>query len=319
MCSGPTAIEALRGRCRTAVVALLMACASATGCHSDHRVSPWLDDLRLDSIAPGPDLEAQLQRIDAEMAHENMSRDQEIPGRFSDGTQFVIRSFVGTDAVRRRPRTAVRVATGFGVMLALGPVAAGGVGRAPRTELVAALADGGGWRSGTDLNGDGCPDMVVRGEDGSIEVWCLMPRGASAYPVQSIVPPDHAVDIDEDGRPDLAARIHLGSGDAIAPSVIEVAVFHDGEYRADAEPVKAWHLRECRRLGTPADADAGVVSDPVRELSSIIETAWHGLRAGRGKAVLEEADAKVRAKAPLATGQAQAWVRWRGWLQDAAR
>jgi len=282
-------------------------------------VSPWLDDLRLDTLVAPPDLEAQLQRIDAEMAHESLSRDQEIAGRFSDGTPFAIRSFVGTDAVRRRARSAVRVATGHGVMLALGPAPAGGAGRLLRTELVASLADGGGWRSGTDLNGDGCPDLVVRGEDGSLEVWCLMPRGASAYPVHSIVPPDHAVDVDEDGRPDLAARVQLGGGDSVAPMVIEVAVFQEGVYRADADAAKAWHLREWRRLTAPVDADAGTASEPARELSSIIETAWHGLRAGRGKSVLEEADARVRARAPLAPGHAQAWVRWRGWLQDALR
>lgn len=318
MCSGLTGIE-LRARARLAAGVLLLTGASAPACRSDHRVSPWLDDLRLDTIAPSPDLEAQLQRIDAEMTHESMSRDQEIPGRFSDGTKFVIRSFVGTDAVRRRPRTAVRVATGYGVMLALGPAAPGGAGRPVRTELVAALADGGGWRSGTDLNGDGCPDMVVRGEDGSIELWCLMPRGASAYPVQSLVPPDHAVDVDEDGRPDLAARVQLGAGDAVSPFVLEVAVFQDGGYRADAEAAKSWHLREWRRLTVPADADAGGGSDRAPELTTIIETAWHALRAGRGKTALEEADAKVRARAPLAAGYAQSWVRWRGWLQDVSR
>lgn len=317
MCSGPTATESERGPSRVAA-ALLLACASL-GCRSDHRVSPWLDDLRLDAIVPAPDLQAQLQRIDAEMAHEQMALVQELPGRFSDGSQFVIRSYSGIDAVRRRPRTAVRVATGHGVMLALGPAPAGGAGRVLRTELVVSLADGDGWRSGTDLNGDGCPDMVVRGEDGSIEMWCLMPRGASPYPVRSIVPPDHAVDVDEDGRPELASRIRLGASDPLSPVVLEVAGFQGGEYRADADAVRAWHVREHQRLTAPVDADAGAAAEPGRELAAILETAWHGLRSGRGKAALEEADAKVRAKAPLPPGHAQSWVRWRGWLQDASR
>lgn len=317
MCCGPTDTER---RTSAAIVpfAVIALAACTLACRSDHKVSPWIEDFRLDSIVPPPDLEQQLQRVDLEMTSEQMVRQHELKGRFSDGTWFVIRSFVGQDPVRPASRHALRVATGHGVILALGPAQTGGATRPTRTELVAALVDGGGWVSGSDLNGDACPDVVVRGEDHTIELWCLMPRGASPYPVRSRIPPDRAIDIDEDGRPELAGAVVLPGPDPIAPSILEVMSFQQGAYRSDTEVVRAWHAREWGRLTAPPP-DGGVPASQGRELATAIEAAWHGLRSGRGAEALGALDAVAREHAPLPSGQAQAWVRWRGWLQDLPR
>jgi hypothetical protein len=128
------------------------------------------------------------------------------------------------------------------------------------------------------------------------------------------VPPDHAIDADEDGRPDLAAYVRMGREDVLRPEVLEVATFEGGAYRNDTSACKSWHLRQ---LAAKQSADAGVPG-PADSLRSAVERAWHGLRAGQPGG-LEQADVAAAARAPLGPGLAQSWVRWRGWLSEAAR
>ncbi|MBI5532306.1 MAG: VCBS repeat-containing protein [Deltaproteobacteria bacterium] len=304
--------------------AALIAVVIGTSCRSDHAVSPFPEGFGIEAWVQPPDLQAQLDRVDKEMAVERMSKAAELRGAFSDHSPFVILGFSGEGGVHRE-RHAVRVATGFGVILALGPRDPTDLSRARRHRLVESLGGGGGWKSGTDLNGDGHPDVVVRSEDGTFDIWCLMPKGASPYPMRSIAPPDHVVDIDDDGRPDPAARIRLAGGEALEVEIVEVMTFDERGYRNDTSAVKAWHQRELRRLGGPQPGDAGAdagapVHDDRRTLAEAIERGWHAIRSGEsGAKALQAADGAAASQAPLGPGLAQAWVRWRGWLADATR
>ena len=300
------------------------AVAWSTGCQSDHRVSPFPDGFGIESLVQPPDLKRQLERVHKEMDVERMTATEEIRGAFADHSQFVILGF-GAGGAAPIERHALRVATGHGVILALGPQNAADLGRGRRNQLVVSLTDGGGWKSGTDLNGDGHPDVVVRGDDATIEIWCLFPKGASPYPVRSVAPPDHVVDIDGDGRPDLAAHVRVPGGEGLGVAIVDVATFEASGYRNDTAAVKQWHLGEARKLVGQEPGDAGADGGVRRRddrgaLSEAIELAWHLIRAGEpaGKA-LEAADAAAAARAPLGPGLAQGWVRWRGWLADASR
>lgn len=292
---------------------------SAAACRSDHHVSPWPEGIEMRSLLPGSDLNAQLARVAADMEHEGLERTAELKGTFSTGEPFVIQGYGGMDATRR-PRYAVRVATGRSVVLALGPRDLSEPPSHARTRLVVSLAGDGAWRSGTDLNGDGLPDVVAAGDDGTVEVWSLMPTGATRYPVVAVVQPTEAVDADGDGIPELAGVAHVGGEDAIAPHMVEVVGFAAGAYRYDAASARAYHARELRELAARSAQDAGAKASMQEQLGVALERAWHRIRAGQPAAkALEEVDDVARAHAPLPEGMLQAWIRWRGWLQDSSR
>jgi hypothetical protein len=310
-------------------IALRLALAAGlTCCRSDHHVSPWPRDVPLELLAQPADLGLHLRRVADEMRREGMDKRQELRASFADGTPLVVASYESPDSLGGL-RHAVRVATAYGIVLAAGPDErlAPATGQRARTRLVAALAGGGGWRSGTDLNGDGWPDVVLAGEDRTLELWCVRPQGAVPYPIASIVAPVRAEDVDGDGVPELAGRVRLADDDPIAPLIEEVVGFASGEYRNDTPAVRAHHRRALERLeeqawaqdgGTGARAGTGEPDAP--KLARALERAWHARRSGqRAVETLEEADRVARTAAPLSAGVAQAWVRWRGWLGDLGR
>src|SRR6185369_4447109 len=123
---------------------------------------------------PRADLDGRLAAIDREAAALGLARGAEIRAELPrKGGAAVIRGYDGVDAAGRAVH-AVRVATPLGVVMAVGPLDIGDADRRAATELVPALvvgAEGGAFRSGTDLNGDGMIDVVLKSESGALAIW----------------------------------------------------------------------------------------------------------------------------------------------------
>ncbi|AUX45618.1 hypothetical protein SOCE26_071130 [Sorangium cellulosum] len=269
-------------------------------CTSDHQVSPWGAARRppLSVYVAPPDLDAHLGAIDAEAAELGLTLEVELRGALPrGGGEVVVRGYRGTDALGRRT-SAVRVATPRGVVMAAGPIESGRVDRSQATELVPSLLPGpdtdaaqqlGLFRSGTDLNRDGAPDVALRNEAGALEVWALQPLGAARYTVELAVPPRFALDVDRDGSLELAGRVPVDDGDPIRPDLVDVAGFEGGRYTHRSGAARAFHEA---RAGGPGAGGPGAggpgqgkrpepPKDDAVRLRRALEQAWHALLAGR--------------------------------------
>jgi hypothetical protein len=312
------------GRPKVAEFALAAALvtSAASGC-SDHHVSAW-GTAEHPSLAPyidKPDLARHLATIEHETTELGLSLASELEARIPGEGRAIVRAYEGVDVGGRRV-SAVRAATARGVIMAVGPLDAGDLGRTAATELVPSLAPGddgekGAWQSGTDLNGDGRPDVVLRNEAGALEIWGLGATSAGRYDVWLEAPPTRGLDVDGDGRVELAGTIAVLDHDAIAPELEDVAFFDGARYSDRTEAARALHEEHVRaieaervaRRARPrpdADADAGApaapppLTDELR-LRRALELAWHAILAGRdrGKVLgaldLEPVPARLRA------------------------
>jgi FG-GAP-like repeat len=264
-------------------------------------VSPWPRDVSLRTLMQPRDLESHLARIDEDMRAEGLVLDVEIDGVLEDGEPYRIRAYEGHDDLGN-VRKALRVATRYGVVMALGPTSSQEALRGVDDSFVPALGEDGTWKSGTDLNGDGLPDVLVS-RTGEVEIWGLHAKGASPYPIDALAPLTGAIDVDGDGRPDLIGRVPVPLGDAVAPRLVDVVTFEDGRYSGVTRSARAFHVRQL------AELEARGLSPQER-----VERAWHVLRAGRdGKKelkALDEASSDVR----LSAEQRASLRRWRNWL-----
>ncbi|WP_437721366.1 FG-GAP repeat domain-containing protein [Sorangium sp. So ce861] len=276
---------------------LFAACVAA--CASDHQVSPWGAARRpqLAAYVAPPDLDAHLRAIDVEAAELGLKLEVELRGALPRrGGEVVLRGYGATDAIGRRT-SAVRVATPRGVVMAAGPLDSGRMDRSQATQLIPSLLPGsepdateqlGAFRSGTDLNRDGAPDVVLRNEAGALEIWAVLPFGAARYAVELAAPPRFALDVDRDGTLELAGRIRVAEGDPIAPDLLDVAGFEGGRYTHRSDAARAFHaaLAAARAGGSGADAGGqGTPKEPAKDdaarLRGALERAWHALLAGR--------------------------------------
>ncbi len=273
-----------RGR---ALAALACAALAAAGCASNHRVSPWGEAAGppLGAYVERPNLEARLAEIDAETRGLGLELTGEFRGKLAGpGGPVVVRAYRGADALGR-PETAVRAATSRGVVLAIGPLdpLRRTPGEASATELVVDLAPA------TDLNGDGAPEVVLRGERGGLEVWRLDVTGSTRLDVELAVVPTRAVDVNGDGRADLAGDAAVAAGDPIAPRLDDAATFDGVRYSNRTPEARAWHaMRAAELLAAPEAPEP----DAAR-LRRAIERAWHRLLAGEPRrGVLAALDAE---------------------------
>lgn len=268
-----------------ALAALAVLACGSLSCASNHRVSPWGGGELppLSAFAPRPDLDAQLEAMDREAAAHGLRLEVELRGALPRGAgEVVVRGYEGVDAVGRRV-TAVRVATARGVVMAVGPLAAGDQDRRRATELVPALVaggepGGGAFASGTDLNGDGAPDVAVRNEAGVLEIWAVRPAGAAPYAVELEAPPTEALDVDGDGWVDLAGRAAVPEGDPIAPVLRDVATFEGDRYTDRSAAARAFHAA--------AKSPPAAPPDDATRLRRAIERAWHARLAGEPRAAV---------------------------------
>ncbi len=228
-----------------------------------------------------PDLAAQLAVVDAETATLGLIQTEEIraelPPRGS-GKLAVLRGYQGIDAAGRRVH-AVRVATPRSVVLAVGPLEAADLDRRRATELVPELVvgahgEGGAFRSGTDLNGDGSLDVVLRNDAGALTLWHLGELGSGVYAVTMAAPPTRGIDVEGSGHIDLWGQLPTDPADPLAPALADVATFVAGAYSDDTPAARAWHAREAARPPPTS------VSDALR-LRAALERAWHAVLAGR--------------------------------------
>ncbi|MFT3768366.1 MAG: VCBS repeat-containing protein [Minicystis sp.] len=244
-------------------------------------MSPWGGRPRpsFADFVPQPDLQARLASIDTETAAHGLARSFELRVDLPKGAgTAVIRGYDGTD-VAGRPVHAVRVATPLGVVMAVGPLDVGELDRRAATELVPALVGGeekgdapGAYRTGTDLNGDGLLDVVLRNEAGVLSIWHFDRLGSGAYEIEMLAPPTRALDLDGDGRIDFEGEIPPAPGDAIAPRFRDVATFAGGRYVNTSPAARAWHTQRAR-------AGVSLTRDEVR-LRATLERAWHTVLSG---------------------------------------
>lgn len=218
------------------------------------------------------------------------------------GGPVVVRAYEGRDALGR-PTHAVRAATPRGIIMAAGPRAVPDLdpsGLAPATELIPALVpdanggSGGAFQAATDLNGDTYPDIVLRNEEGLMEVWRLGSIGATRYDVRMEVPPTIAMDADEDGTIDLAGVVRGAAGDVLAPELIDFAIFDGSIYTDASQAAKSVHAQRAKALealqsapsqspSPPESAPKAPVSDEVR-LRRALLLAWHSILSGKPRA-----------------------------------
>ncbi|XXX73560.1 VCBS repeat-containing protein [Sorangium sp. So ce134] len=271
----------------------LTMCVLLVACASDHQVSPWGAARRppLGAYVAPPDLDAHLRAIDVEAAELGLKLEVELRGALPRrGGEVVLRGYGGTDALGRRT-SAVRVATPRGVVMAAGPLDSGRVDRSQATQLIPSLLPGaepdaaeqlGAFRSGTDLNRDGAPDVVLRNEAGGLEIWAVQPFGAARYAVELATTPRFALDVDHDGTLEVAGRIAVAEGDPIAPDLLDVAGFEGDRYTHRGSAARAFHAA---RAGGPGAGGQGKPKEPpvddAARLRGALERAWHALLAGR--------------------------------------
>jgi hypothetical protein len=260
----------------------LSACAVAfaSGCASNHHVSPW-GERPGPTLAPflqRPDLAAQLADVDREAAALGLTLTSETPFELppkGSGHQAALRAYSGKDAAGR-PTSAVRVATARGVVLALGPLDVGDADRSRATELVPALAQGDAgvaFASGSDINGDGVADVIVKNGAGAIEIWHVGETGSGPYAITMAVPPARGATVEGSNVVALHGRAPIAPDDPIAPELDDVATFEQGAYSNGTTAARAWHSQ---RAAKPLPTR---VSDASRARAAI-EHAWHAILAG---------------------------------------
>lgn len=251
-------------------------------------------------------LDAQLALIDEEISGTGLKLSHELWGKLGPGApekSLVLRGYEGMDALHRKI-TAVRVATPYGVVMALGPLGAMEE-KKEATELVPALVVGEGgetaYSSGKDLNGDGLPDVVLRGAGGGMEIWGILSHGAKRYEILMEAPPTRALDADEDGILDFGgdfvhSQVHSSrSNDVLDPRWEDVAVWDKdrGHYWNGAEGARAWHRARLQALGEEERLKkAGIDYGDAMRLRYALQKAWHRRFLGgtEAKAALKELD-----------------------------
>jgi hypothetical protein len=235
--------------------------------------------------------------VDREAAALRLSLGAEIRAELPRGRgPAVIRGYDGHDAAGR-PVHAVRVATSLGVVMALGPLDAGDLDRTAPTELVPAL-EGVRFRSGTDLNGDGLVDVVVKNDAGTLSIWHVDAFGSAAYAIAMAAPPSRGIEIDGDPRLALAGALPVPPGDPIAPELGDVATFAAGGYTDATPAARAWHARLVPAPSPLLVVPLGPPRDDVR-LRAAVERAWHAVLAGQGAEIVLRALGREPVPAPL--------------------
>jgi hypothetical protein len=237
-----------------------------------------------------PDLDARLALLDVETSAHRLKMTVEIPIKLPHGGGPArIRGYEGTDSLGR-PVHAIRVATARTVVMAVGPLDPGDTARETATELVPALMveDGGrsgsAFQSGTDLTGDGGVAVVARSETGELAIWRVTPLGAAPYPVAILGAATRGLDVDGDGRVDLAGDLPRDRDDTIGARLSDAATFDGVGFSDRTEGARAFHAARADAAAvaiTTAKGDA-TTSDEVR-IRHAVERAWHSVLAGRSR------------------------------------
>jgi hypothetical protein len=284
------------------VGALVAACG---GCGGGPRVSPWGEAgrPRLADYAVQPDLEGHLAAIEAEAARLGLVEVHRTEGRDPrTGDPLVAIALRGEDGVGRAVH-AVRVASPWGVVLARGPLDVRDVRRREAAELLFAPEPPAPDAVGAPLApapladrfADGTASVLLRDEQGRVEVWRVTGRASLEVPVVLAVPPTEASDVDGDGRLDLAGRAPAFEPDPIGPDLRDVATWSGAALTDRTEAARGWHAARRDR----ARASRARARSEATRLRATLEAAWHAILAGADRARELEALDRERPSAPL--------------------
>lgn len=211
-------------------------------------MSPWgrRTSPSLGAFVERPDLERHLAAIEAESRAEGLVLRTSATARAKSGTIYEVRAYEGKDGLGR-PTMAVRVASPFGVVLALGPL-----GEADSRERATAFVpsiplEGSSLKLPADLNGDGHPEIALRSDRGHVAIFALAPRGASEIGIEL---PTQALELRAVGGPGFAlwTRRTAAPGASLAPRYERIATFDAGKFTERTPRVRAWHQARAQEL-----------------------------------------------------------------------
>ena len=292
--------ESCRISCLRCFAVLLL---TLPACRSNHHVSPWPQNVTLLSVAESLTIDEQFGRIESEMRNLSLSPRSEICGKCNDTELFCVREYQGVDELGSFT-SAVRAATKFGIVLAVGPPSSLDTVKGESVTLVDSLS--GTWKSGTDFNGDSLPDIVLRRSNARLEIWGIHSKGASPYPTDGLAFPTWGEDVDGDGRPELLGEVPTPPGDAVLPTLVEVLFFSEGRYRPDTPRSMAFHSRAAKQITLDIAARS--------TLASRVEFAWHRIRAREDASPAFSAiDATIK-RTDISNAERLSLIRWKTWL-----
>lgn len=216
-----------------------------------------------------------MKAIELERTAEGLTPTLQASARAKDGTPYEVRAFEGTDGLGRRT-SAVRVASPYGVVLAVGPLTEEDPRNRP-TGFMPAIPSGDGTarKLPSDLTGDGHPEIVLRSDRGDIAVYTLGPRGATELPVEIAPPPSElrtvAGEIALWSRSVAAAP---GGAPLLAPIYERIAMFDGARFTETVSTVRAFHSAERERRRAAPEGET-----PPERLVRKLELAFHAALA----------------------------------------
>ncbi|MBK6518549.1 MAG: hypothetical protein IPM79_16485 [Polyangiaceae bacterium] len=259
---------------------MVLALAAGTlGCEPTPRMSPWgaRGGPHLGLFVETPSLERHLAAIDAEARAEGLKPYAAAAVSGRDKTRYEVRAFEGEDGVGRRT-TAVRVATPFGVVLALGPLAHDDP-RGVATTFVRSMTLGAGTSLSlpADLTGDGHPELFVSSEGGPARLYSLRARGATEVTIE-LRGGAKELRLAGDGYALWSSR-EAEPSPSLTPRLERIATFEGGSFSEAHAGARAWHEAEAARDAGPREDEPA----PAR-LSRAARRAFHAAMAASSAA-----------------------------------
>lgn len=235
------------------------------GCAAEKELSPWgpRKTPSLKAFLEKPDLDEHVRAIEEEARAAKLELVAADSVRARDGTVFEVRAFRGVDGLGH-PTTAVRVASPFGVVLAVGPRSERDASH-PATELVLSLAseEGTAVQLPADLLRDGSLLLALRSDRGTVEVHRLTPHGSGPIAIELAHPVSELRS--QDGAFMLACSTPIRGG-----RLERVAAYDGKAFRETTDRARAWHAREARRRDrVPREETAE------QKLARLAERAFH--------------------------------------------
>lgn len=249
-----------------------MVFAFLMGCSGGPRMSAWP---KLGDYAERPDLEAKVVAIDSEAKAAGLELVREVETKGESGTVYVVRSYRGVDTLGRAT-WACRVASPFGVIMAVGPDEADV--REPHEPVFE--IDAGESRlfaSPGQLVAGGDPELLLRNARGELAAWHLLARGASEIPIELASPPARLVTL-SNGELALAAVITAPSLHEPALTLLRVAAFDGARFSERATLAKRFHEEERERANVVPEAETAEARFDRRT-----RRAFHAILAGEKK------------------------------------
>lgn len=242
-------------------------------------MSPWgaRGGPHLGLFVETPSLERHLAAIDAEARAEGLKPYAAAAVSGRDKTRYEVRAFEGEDGVGRRT-TAVRVATPFGVVLALGPLAHDDP-RGVATTFVRSMTLGAGTSLSlpADLTGDGHPELFVSSEGGPARLYSLRARGATEVTIE-LRGGAKELRLAGDGYALWSSR-EAEPSPSLTPRLERIATFEGGSFSEAHAGARAWHEAEAARDAGPREDEPA----PAR-LSRAARRAFHAAMAASSAA-----------------------------------